>query len=89
MGKYNLIRAAMIILPRKEHIRCTEDCWHFYVVHNDEPEDMPCPVCAEIKAAEDKRGEEVLEFLCERITSRVSLKILPECLRRDYQERFK
>lgn len=52
--------------------RCVEG--HTYLVTTDEIPD--CPTCAEIKAAEDKRGKEVLELICDRIyefTDKVSV----------------
>ncbi len=36
------------------------DCEHLWLDY----EPGPCPTCTEIKAAEDKRGEEVLEMAC-------------------------
>ena len=67
MTEYNSIKAKMIMMPRSEHIRYMMDCNHFHKSHDNDPEDMPCPVCAQIKAAEDKRGEEVLELACTKI----------------------
>lgn len=46
-----------------------EPCNHAWRLKDGDTVRMfdPCPVCTQIKAAEDKRGEEVLEMACEEV----------------------
>lgn len=74
------------------------DCEHLWLDY----EPGPCPTCAEIRAAEDKRGKEVLELVCARIKSFrdqipeslmstptiLSLQATENDIRQAYQERF-
>ncbi len=50
---------------------------------------MPCPVCAEIKAAEDKRGAEVLELVAGLTHTITSADQLYLSLSQDYKGRYK
>lgn len=67
-----------------------EPCNH--ISGKSDQDGLHCPVCAEIKTAEDKQGEEVLEILSNYIGGMAIAPVLKDAImlsvRQAYKERY-